>query len=517
MARKTSTLLMALLIAASAEGAAVLRVFVYNPNSQPQLSDPGATTDIAIAVQNFGDKAAIAPNVAISLPPGFGFVSVYSYSPWTCAELAGVVRCSKGDLLPNEGVYIEVRTSAPADPAGGRFTANVIVTSAEKDVGTAATIILDLNRVFTVTTEADGGAGSLRDAIERGNRECQSRPCKVVFRFEEPPTIRPTAPLPPITVCSGFMIDGGNPDVTGPRRVELRGEGVPFGSGLEIRTACGEPYGDRRPVWIDGLAIGGFPENGIALTSDDAIKIPHLISGSFIGTDRSGTVAAPNGLRGIAAASSGAVQIRQNVISGNRRSGIALWETDSVDIHLNRIGLGIDDRPLPNGASGVFLYHYSGRDRVRVSQNKIAYNADFGIGFAPRSGLLSISQCSIHDNGAFAVYGFGAAIIATPVITEASYDALSGETTVRGFWSGVFPSLGFVQMSVFANRSLNRSGHAEAETYLDFTLLAANGTFVAKLKGDYRGQWIAVQAGYASDYEFGVIAMSELSEGVRVQ
>src|SRR5207247_4188579 len=140
-------------------------------------------------------------------------------------------------------------------------------------------------------------------------------------------------------------------------------------------------------------------------------------------------------------ASSASLTIRRNVISGNRRSGIALWVADAVQISGNRIGLGIDDSPLPNGASGVFVYHSSG-DRVRLEQNTIAYNADFGVGFAPQPGLFLMSQCSIHDNGAFGIYGFGAAEIATPVITETSYDALSGETTVRGDWSGILPSLG---------------------------------------------------------------------------
>jgi parallel beta-helix repeat protein len=253
--------------------------------------------------------------------------------------------------------------------------------------------------------------------------------------------------------------------------------------------------------------------------------ILHAIDHCYIGTDATGRAAAPNGLRGIAAISGAAnVAIDNNIISGNTRSGIALWNVGEAVVRHNRIGVGVGGAALPNGASGVFVatdqYH------VNIAKNTIGHNHDFGIGLLLGVHDVDATFNSIFDNGLLGVdWGLDGPSIApgdnvppTPRITEARYDPASNITTIRGIWSGTKPPYGYALIALFTNKSLNASGHAEAERLLATVSGSFGGkTFEGAARGDFRGQIITAQAVVHQFADYPVTAVSELSEGVRVE
>src|SRR5207247_11139923 len=106
------------------------------------------------------------------------------------------------------------------------------------------------------------------------------------------------------------------------------------------------------------------------------------IGDCYIGTDATGSAAAPNGLRGIGVQAPPqlgvGLNIVNNVISGNARSGIFAFTSSDLRISGNRIGVAAGNElvPLGNGASGIYL---GSSTNVQVDQNVIAFNRDVGV------------------------------------------------------------------------------------------------------------------------------------------
>jgi hypothetical protein len=192
----------------------------------------------------------------------------------------------------------------------------------------------------------------MRTAIATANAGC-SAPCKIAFQILAPVppsgwfTITPSTPLPPITADRVF-VDGatqtafpGDTNAAGPE-VALDGRLTNAGHGLELDSNC--------DAVVEGLSVGNFADHGIAVfggpcsTRDtaDARRIAH----NDLGVDPTGFTAAPN-LRG--ALANKVISILDNVISGNRYSGVWAWSGDAT-IDKNRIGTAADGKtPLPNG------------------------------------------------------------------------------------------------------------------------------------------------------------------------
>ncbi|HXU07619.1 MAG TPA: Calx-beta domain-containing protein, partial [Blastocatellia bacterium] len=140
---------------------------------------------------------------------------------------------------------------------------------------------------FTVTTNADTGAGSLRDAIDQAN----ANPGTDLINFNPGiGTINVTAiPLPAIT--EAVTIDGGSP------KTELNGDGAGGGAdGLLIMT---------NGVTIKNLVINRFSGVGINIQGDG-----NIVQGNFIGTNVAGTAALGNASGGVLVAGA------NNVIGG---------------------------------------------------------------------------------------------------------------------------------------------------------------------------------------------------------
>ena len=166
--------------------------------------------------------------------------------------------------------------------------------------------------VFTVTTDADSGAGSLRQAILDANANPGAD--AIHFNIAGGGPIVPTSELPDVT--DAVTIDGTTqPGFAGTPIITLVGQNAGPADGLTIASPA--------PSTVRGLAIIAFTEAGIEVSSDGA-----RIVGNYIGVNASGAVAQGNseGIRVVETADGtvigGPAAGDRNVISGNGTFGI---------------------------------------------------------------------------------------------------------------------------------------------------------------------------------------------------
>src|SRR5262245_19267572 len=144
---------------------------------------------------------------------------------------------------------------------------------------------------FTVTTTADDGAGSLRQAIVDANADTD--PDVIAFAIGvDPPAIALTSALP--TITNPVTIDGTTQSgFAGAPLVEIDGASVPApASGLVI-TASNST--------VRGLVIERFAANGV--TGGVAIELlggtGNTIEGNYLGLDVGGTLNHGNARYGV--------------------------------------------------------------------------------------------------------------------------------------------------------------------------------------------------------------------------
>ncbi len=198
---------------------------------------------------------------------------------------------------------------------------------------------------FTVTTSADTGPGSLREAILEANGHPGSD--TIAFAIGDPGSqhvIEPASALP--VISDPVLLDGwsqGGPAYAGSPLLEIRGGSAgSHVSGLRITSGH---------CTVRGLAITGFASGqaaGIRLETGGT----NWILGNHIGLDPTGTTRAANAKGIWIEAGSSANRIgtdadgvadaaERNVISGNVQENIAIFGTNSVGNRImgNFIGL----------------------------------------------------------------------------------------------------------------------------------------------------------------------------------
>ncbi len=218
---------------------------------------------------------------------------------------------------------------------------------------------------LVVTTTADSGAGSLRQAMSIANIEPGS-----VIRFNiagpGPHTIQPNSALPtmnvPVTI-DGFTQPDAVPNtaVIGTNavlKIVVRGASAGSTNGFNLRGGNST---------IRGLVINGFSQSGILL---DSTAGGNTVEGNFIGTDVIGTLARPNGT-GVSSQSpgnliGGTTLAARNLISGNTFQGARALASSSNGV-ISSMGSGTMFKgnligtsasgmtALPNGGGGITL------------------------------------------------------------------------------------------------------------------------------------------------------------------
>jgi hypothetical protein len=209
---------------------------------------------------------------------------------------------------------------------------------------------------FTVTNTLDSGVGSLRQAILNANT--YAVPKEIVFAIGSGGwrIIRPMSTLPALTqptVINGYTQPGSSPNTNGPGlgsnavlTIELDGSLLGGGQGIAITAdSC----------TIRGLVINRFPVSGVYMNGNN-----NRVEGCYIGTNRFGSAALPNGngvvWNGSNNTIGGATPDARNVISGNSGYGLRLLGGSGNTIVGNVIGLREDGQSgLGNGGDGVSL------------------------------------------------------------------------------------------------------------------------------------------------------------------
>ena len=460
----------------------------------------------SVFIHNEGDDDALDLRVDIELSPELYFTHeiLVSREDWICTLQSGTrATCTTPRLRSGDYLGISFNVSA-VHTRGGRHTATATLTA--RNVNALPPIVFDVisHRFDQVTTAADFGAGSLRDAIESVNADplCGTEvPCLISIR--ENLTIAPATPLPAIRKCN-VRLSGWN-DLefeVAVKRAVISGENATWGNGLEIRAACAEGVSG---VWISSIAVHSWPWNGIYVESAGAPGGSHLLERMYVGTDAAGLVAKPNGGRGVVLDSPhDGLSIAGGIVSGNARSGIATFRGRGLTVSSVKIGVSRTLEPLGNGASGVFTFGVP----LSVHSGTVAHNAHAGVAIA-RGTTEALAGGDIHSNGGLPIdWALDGptppddetdGILNAPQIRDAFFDAGSNTTVVLGtlrLRANAFTGNEY-RVSAFVTRDsrgdFERGSGAGAPRVFPPAEGVADVPWEIRIAGDLRGKFIASQ------------------------
>ena len=268
-----------------------------------------------------------------------------------------------------------------------------------------------LSLTFSVTTTADSGTGSLRDAINLANANVGQDTITFNIPGGGVQPISLLAALP--TISEGVIIDGTTQTgyVTGGApQIQLIGTGAGAaangfniiggdttiqglaidnfgGAGINISglgndtilsnyigiTPTGGVAANSEGVVVQsngnyigmaaaGNVISGNSLNGVRITGSASAADGNKISNNFIGTDPTGQIAIGNG-KGITLDNVSNTLVNGNLISGNGGDGVRIFNS-SVGFNTvmaNKIGVNLEgNHTLGNGGNGVTIDHSSG-------------------------------------------------------------------------------------------------------------------------------------------------------------
>jgi hypothetical protein len=374
-------------------------------------------------------------------------------------------------------------------------------------------------RLIVVTSPADAGPGSLRQALLDANDAPGENRIEFSLVGPGPHTIRVLSALPSIT--SPVIIDGASqPGYSGPPVIELDGSASGGADGLVILAGNST---------VRGLALHGFA-TGIRLQSNGN----NVIQGNYIGVDLAWANGAGNTADGLSISSAGnliggTAPGLGNIISGNSGSGLRL-STAGAFINLvqgNSIGTWADgSMPLGNGQHGVTIDNGATRNTiggtVAGTANVIAFQGHNGVSLDPSAGVRNaVLGNRIVSNGGLAIDLGADGITANdahdadegpnrgqnfPVLT----DALSqgGVTTIMGTISTFGGAT--LRIEYFLNDTTNREG----QVFLGSTTVNVPASGNQNFTASFPVTATAAQFVTATASEFG--NTSEFSEPVPV-
>jgi hypothetical protein len=303
--------------------------------------------------------------------------------------------------------------------------------------------------VFTVTTTADGGAGSLRQAITSLNASGVAGTIQFAIPGAGVHRINVVSSLP--AVQRTVQIDGTTqPGYAGAPLIEVVGPGGSLTNGLVLNAAGSEVHAvavggfatgvslpadnsDVRSCYVgigasgsplpnatgidvggNGDVVGGLQAGDRNVISGNSVRGVHVgggsnnaVLGNFIGTDPTGTLAVGNAIGvdgdGSRYTIGGTVAAARNVISGNTTVGVQcayVPVSGSAQVYGNYVGTDVTgERAVPN-AVGMELNGYgsAGGGYIAGQGNVVSGNAGDGIRiwqdyvFGNRIGLSASGQ-----------------------------------------------------------------------------------------------------------------------------
>jgi hypothetical protein len=344
-----------------------------------------------------------------------------------------------------------------------------------------------------VTTTADSGPGSLRQAILTANANPGLDTIAFNISGTPPFTITPATALPPIT--DSVVIDATTqPGFIGPPTILDPGGGInvtnPVGhvtvqhkiTGQPVIELSGAASGNAIGLQFTGgastlraMAINGFPLGAIVLSSAS-----NHLQGNFIGTDVTGLLA-----RGAGNSANPSIFVTSagnviggtnsgdgNLISGGNGNGLYFFNANNNVVQGNLIGVtAAGTASLSNLDNGIVIYASSGNligGLAPGAMNVISGNGASGVylvGSAATGNLIQgnrIGTDILGSNAVSNIKGDGVTMIGAPgnVVSSNLISgnglagvSLQGAGATGNFLSGNFIGLGLKGSTVLANHN----------------------------------------------------------------
>jgi hypothetical protein len=347
--------------------------------------------------------------------------------------------------------------------------------------------IRTLLSAFIVSSTADSGAGSLRQAIIDSNAAVgQTNQIDFALPGLGLQSITPTSPLPAIT--QSVLIDGwSQPGCDGTPLIELNGSDAGIADGLTIMGS---------EITVRGLAIDDFSSgSGIVIWGPNATG--NWLYGNAIGTDPAGTHALPNlyGIQIDGGATDnlvgGTAAGTANVISGNSSDGVVIdgGGTSGNVVEGNLIGtdgtgttaFDSSGNALGNGYDGILIDGGANANTIGGTAtgalNVISGNGNDGI---------AITQGGTTDN---VVEGN---LIGTDITGTTAYDA--NAKPLGNSYDGVYIAAG-ASANTIGGTTADARNVLSGNVY-DGVLIIDSGTSANVVEGDYIGTNAAGNSAY---------------------
>ena len=303
--------------------------------SAPGTVANGANFAYTTIVTNNGPAAASNVTATITLPVNVTLNGSPTSTQGTCSG-STTITCNIGTLPSNGNATQTINLTATGT---GTAILSAAASATESDPNgsnnaMASNVGIGGTSSLVVTTNADSGTGSLRQAIvDANNAAVCTAPCTIGFNLPGGQlTIAPPTSLPAIT-AGGVTIDATTqPGYSGAPLVTLDGSSNPNPSpGLQLSGGNDN---------VKGLSIVTF--QGPAIKIDTAGN--DTISGNYLGIHTNGSTAGQNAGEGvlITAANNtigGTTAAARNVISGNFGSGVVIKGVSGNTVRGNYIGL----------------------------------------------------------------------------------------------------------------------------------------------------------------------------------
>lgn len=367
-----------------------------------------------------------------------------------------------GNFLPtnlspavNSGTPL-LYTSVPVNDMDG----GPRIVGSRPDRGALETAVDD-NTTITVTSSADSGAGTLRQAILDANASAASNTINFNIAGGCPRIITLATPLPTVTdevVIDGFSQPGSSPNTesfsyNGVHCIGLVGgvthalslaptlletitvkglafydfsqaavqsnglgasfiEGNVFGTGLSLIAAGFDQYAISIEASPYSRIGGGYVEqrNLITRAANAGVRLINggnrTVMGNFIGINKTGFGVAANGV-GVVINGGTDDAVVLNYIGHNTVDGIRVEEdADRARIEFNYIGISptmnaSNNFQAPNGSDGIQLVDNGADNSIRF--NEIAYNAGDGINVDSDVLRAWMAGNSIYDNAGLGI------------------------------------------------------------------------------------------------------------------
>ncbi len=324
------------------------------------------------------------------------------------------------------------------------YKTGAVETTIALDASTQAEFEGVLN-TYTVSTTADSGVGSLRQAIIDANANGGADNISFSIAGAGPHTIALSTALP--IISETVTIDGTTePDFSTTPMIVLDGTNTLISNGIVLGVGA---HGSS----IKGLVINNFDYSGILVYSNN-----NIITGNYIGTDAAGTApGVGNGLNGIYLWGSsgntigGTSALERNIISSNNNGLVLYGLLSSNNIILgNYIGMdATGNTSLGNTLDGIRFEVGANNNTVggntSAHGNVITGNGQDGIRVTDEHSNNNIIQnnligVSADNNSAPGNNGDGVFIINGSDNTSVQDNLIAGNNErgiqIRGFSSG---------------------------------------------------------------------------------